>query len=86
VAHHTEFEKDVLFVDEQQSGPFTSWRHEHRFIPENDGTRLVDTIDFALPGGQIVERFLGAMIVRRLSRVFAHRHKVTLREVLRRAE
>ena len=34
VALHTEFEKNRLFVDRQESGPFASWIHRHQFSAE----------------------------------------------------
>jgi uncharacterized protein len=42
-----------LFVDRQLHGPFRAWRHEHRFIPENDGTWIHDTVEYALPLGAL---------------------------------
>ena len=30
-AEHTEYEKNVRFVDVQNSGPFQRWKHEHLF-------------------------------------------------------
>lgn len=30
----TEYEAPHRFVDEQVTGPFARWRHEHRFAPE----------------------------------------------------
>lgn len=56
------------FVDEQQRGPFASWRHEHRFT---DG-RLVDAIEFEGPLG-----LAGGLLERRVRRMFAFRHART---------
>lgn len=40
----------VEFVDEQVSGPFLSWRHEHHFADGPDGsTVLTDTVTWNLP-------------------------------------
>jgi uncharacterized protein (TIGR01777 family) len=69
---HTHFEENVMFVDEQVRGPFRRWRHEHRFIPTNEGhaCRLEDVIDYqAPPGGN-------AIVHKKLQRLFAYRHRI----------
>jgi ligand-binding SRPBCC domain-containing protein len=38
----TELEPPVMFVDEQVSGPFASFRHAHRFKPTPAGTLMID--------------------------------------------
>lgn len=76
-AVHTEFEKNRLFVDEQEKGPFAYWRHEHRFRSVGTGTELEDAIEFRLPGGPLVN-WVGAPFAKwQLARLFAYRHKVT---------
>lgn len=47
------FEKPKRFVDEQVSGPFKRWWHEHRFEEVGDGTRMVDVVEFESPAGPI---------------------------------
>ncbi len=66
------------FIDEQLSGPFRLWRHEHRFERTADGTELVDAIDWQLPG---YARWMAARIDRDLVRLFAWRHARTRRDL-----
>ena len=48
----TEFDRPRRFVDEMRSGPFRSFRHEHRFEGAGVGvTRMVDVVDYAMPLG-----------------------------------
>lgn len=61
------------FVDEQIRGPYGRWIHEHRFEPTDDGTRMVDTIDYASPGGRLVERLF---VDRDVERIFEFRASV----------
>ncbi len=49
----TEMTVPDRFVDEQISGPFRKFRHEHRFERDAGGTTMVDIIDFASPLGPI---------------------------------
>ena len=65
------------FVDEQESGPFASWRHEHRFERIGaDSTRLTDRVAYRVgfgPLGAIAD----ALLVRRhVVAMFRHRHAV----------
>jgi ligand-binding SRPBCC domain-containing protein len=77
LARHTEYDPPKLFVDEQVSGPFRYWRHEHKMEAVGGGTLLSDYITFCLPGGVIVDG-LGAGFVRMgLRRVFSFRHMMT---------
>ncbi len=77
-ARHTHYEKNRLFIDVQESGPFRRWVHHHEFQAiDASTTRLTDRIEFSLPGGPLVD-LLGAWFARiQLRRMFAYRHKVT---------
>lgn len=41
------------FVDEQVSGPFARWWHEHRFEPRDGGTLMTDVVEFSSPLGPL---------------------------------
>jgi ligand-binding SRPBCC domain-containing protein len=41
------------FVDEQVSGPFGRWWHEHCFEDRAGATLMTDTVDFASPLGPV---------------------------------
>jgi ligand-binding SRPBCC domain-containing protein len=77
LAHHIAYEKNRLFIDEQRKGPFTAWVHAHHFAAEGRGTRLTDSIEFAMPGRRAVEAVAGWWVKRELRKVFAYRHLVT---------
>ena len=83
LALHVEYEKNRLFVDDQIRGPFSRWVHRHQFAEERGGTRLTDSIDFALPGGRIAEVLGGKIAQSQLRKMFEYRHAVTKREVSR---
>jgi len=64
------WEPPALFVDEQLSGPYRLWVHEHRFEEEGTGTRVLDHVRYAVPGGALVHRLL---VRREVEAIFAHR-------------
>lgn len=78
IAIHTEYDPPHLFADRQESGPFASWYHRHRFIDDGQGgTLLRDEVEYAVPLG-VIGRWLGGWLVRRkLEAMFAYRHEKT---------
>lgn len=66
----TAWEPPFRFVDEQRRGPYRLWVHEHRFEEAANGTRVIDHIRYAVPGGALVHRFL---VAPDLDRVFGFR-------------
>lgn len=78
VARHTRYVPDREFQDVQVSGPFASFEHTHRIIPQDQQSCwLEDQIEFAPPGGSI-GRWLGSGWIRQtLDRAFRYRHAVT---------
>jgi ligand-binding SRPBCC domain-containing protein len=82
VAEHTACEPGKMFRDEMVSRPFHKWKHTHRFIPETaNSSWLEDHVEYELPLGWLGTIFGGAYTRRRLQRMFAWRHKVTLEAV-----
>jgi ligand-binding SRPBCC domain-containing protein len=59
-----------VFVDKQRRGPYRRWVHTHQFVEARTGTLVQDAVDFAVPGGFLVEPF----VARDLRRIFRHRH------------
>lgn len=82
VARHEGFVSGRQFVDVQEKGPFRAWRHEHRFQDDGaDASILEDAIEYELPLGALGALFGGALVRRKLARMFAHRHRVTVHDV-----
>jgi ligand-binding SRPBCC domain-containing protein len=76
-AEHFEYERGRLFADRMNRGPFKSFVHRHRFELRGTRSRLVDDIEYELPGGALGRLIGGAIAKRRLDRLFAYRHEVT---------
>ncbi len=77
VALHTAYVKDRLFVDEQTQGPFAKWVHRHEFENVGGKTRLTDSVEYQLPGGNFINVLFGWIVKLGLNRMFTHRHRVT---------
>ena len=69
------------FVDEQISGPFRTWIHEHRFESVSQtSTRICDQVQYALPF-EPIGRMAHPLIRSRLDRIFEYRES-RVRELL----
>jgi ligand-binding SRPBCC domain-containing protein len=60
------------FIDRQIRGPYRVWIHEHTFTEHRGGTLVGDTVDYAAPGGILVQKLF---LARDLKRIFAYRHE-----------
>jgi hypothetical protein len=81
VAEHHDVIEGRQFCDRQVQGPFAHWNHTHRFEPlGDDRCRLVDSIEYALPGGPLGDA-LNPWLEPELRRQFAYRHRVTRRDL-----
>ena len=82
VAVHTEYQPPHLFADRQESGPFASWYHRHRFLDDGmGGTILRDEVEYEPPLGVLGRWLAGGIIRGKLERMFAYRHETTRRLV-----
>lgn len=64
----TTVQRPHRIVDEQVRGPFRRLLHEHEFTPGPRGTRMVDRMEVALPGGPF-----GALAVRLVAEPYLRR-------------
>jgi uncharacterized protein (TIGR01777 family) len=75
---HREYREGVQFVDQQVTGPFAQWRHQHTVTPQGDGhATLTDSLSYQLPailaaGAPLIH----PLLVRELTRLFRYRHAV----------
>lgn len=83
---HTACERPAGFTDEQTSGPFAVWRHQHRFLDqEGGGAVLEDLIDWEPPLGGLGRAVAAGAIGDRIGRAFRFRHRRTRDDLARHA-
>ncbi len=58
------------FCDEQRHGPYRLWRHTHTFTDKDVGTLCHDRVEYAVPGGAMVNRLF---IRRDVEKIFIYR-------------
>ena len=74
------------FVDRQLEGPFASWEHTHRFVPDGDDrSELLDHVEYSLPAGGLTDFFGEGPAGKTLSRLFRFRHERTRLDLERHA-
>ncbi|MBT5019828.1 SRPBCC family protein [Planctomicrobium sp.] len=67
------WEPPVRFTDSQLKGPYKKWIHEHTFIEQDDGTLMIDRVEYDVPLGRLAH----SLAVRKdLEKIFAYRQKV----------
>ena len=77
----TAWDRPWRFVDEQVSGPFRSWHHEHVFTPVPDGTLMVDVARFQAPYGVLGRTAEALVLTRYLPLLLAQRNEWLAREL-----
>lgn len=53
----TVWDPPSMFIDVQLRGPYRRWIHTHTFTPRGEETLVEDHVEYAVPGGRLVERF-----------------------------
>ena len=66
------WEPPARFVDRQIIGPYKLWWHEHTFEEHPKGTLVVDRVEYAVPGGWLMNR---VFVRRDLERIFRFRQE-----------
>lgn len=64
------------FIDDQKSGPFRLWHHQHHFMAVDDGVEMTDIVTYAAPLGWLGLLAEKLVIGRRVRYIFEYRSKV----------
>ena len=73
VTEITHVKEGEYFVDEQRTGPYAIWHHEHHFTEIKGGVHMTDILTYAIPYG-IIGRIANKLIVEKeVKTIFAYR-------------
>jgi ligand-binding SRPBCC domain-containing protein len=71
VTEITHVREPYYFVDEQRSGPYKIWHHEHLFRETNGGVEMRDLVHYALPAfGSLMNKIF---VRKELEKIFSFR-------------
>jgi len=86
-AHHEGYIEGEQFRDIQKRGPFSTWEHTHRFLPDPDTeghtALLDDAITYKLPLHPISQWVAGWFARQMVERMFTFRHERTMHDIKR---
>lgn len=69
----TQVSEPYFFVDEQRSGPYSLWHHEHRLKSTEKGVLMSDLVTYRLPAGPLGTLAHGIFIKQQLKGIFQYR-------------
>ncbi|HKJ32579.1 MAG TPA: SRPBCC family protein [Balneolales bacterium] len=72
----TQAQKPYYFVDEQRSGPYAMWHHEHHFREINDGIEMRDRLYYQMPFGFLGSTVHSLIVRKRIEHIFDYRYSV----------
>jgi len=72
----TQVREPEYFVDEQRSGPYRFWHHQHFFKQVGSSVEMTDLVHYQIPYGPFGDRLLRGLVQRRLREIFHYRKQV----------
>ncbi|MXV53063.1 hypothetical protein GS399_19000 [Pedobacter sp. HMF7647] len=69
----TKVERNKLFVDEQKSGPYKLWVHQHVFEEVENGVVMRDILTYAIPFGLIGTLIDKLIVYKKVNDIFFYR-------------
>jgi uncharacterized protein (TIGR01777 family) len=76
------FEEGKTFTDEQLSGPYAKWIHQHDFIPFKNGTLIIDEVVYKLPMGILGKIAAGYFVNRDIQNIFKYRSEIISKQFI----
>lgn len=64
----------LYFVDEQRTGPYSLWRHQHIFKEVSGGVEMTDEVSYAIPYGLLGVLANRVFVGREVNAIFNYRY------------
>lgn len=65
-----------MFVDEQRSGPYAMWHHQHHFAAEGEYVRMRDIVTYRIGYG-VFDCLINPLVVRpKIQSIFSYRDRI----------
>jgi ligand-binding SRPBCC domain-containing protein len=74
VTEITQISNKKYFIDEQRSGPYSTWHHEHHFIEVEGGIEMHDILYYKVPFGVFGKLADIIFVKNKLNRIFKYRN------------
>jgi ligand-binding SRPBCC domain-containing protein len=71
----TQMKQNEYFVDDQRSGPYAIWHHEHHFKEIKGGVLMTDILHYAIPLGPIGILANKLLVSNQVKKIFDYRTK-----------
>jgi ligand-binding SRPBCC domain-containing protein len=71
----THIQHGQFFIDEQRSGPYAIWHHEHHLAPVAGGVNMIDKIYYKVPGGILGDLINVLWVRKKLRHIFEFRRQ-----------
>ena len=75
VTEITHMHEPWVFVDNQKSGPFNYWHHQHIFEEVAGGTKMTDIVNYAVPFGVFGKVTEQLIVSHRVDEIFNFRYR-----------
>ena len=73
VTEITEMEEKKLFIDQQRSGPYAYWNHQHHFKAILNGVEIKDILEYKMPLGLLGTLVHPFLVKGKIKKIFAYR-------------
>lgn len=73
VTEITQVDEPFYFVDNQKSGPYKFWHHQHIFREVKNGTEMTDIVNYAAPFGFVGKIAENLFIKKKVEEIFNFR-------------
>jgi len=71
----THVKENEYFVDEQRTGPYALWHHQHHFKEVKGGVLMTDLLNYAIPYGIIGRLANNVLVEKQIRNIFKYREK-----------